>query len=688
VPTTVTARAADTLCNLAIAAGFLNCQALRDEPANSALLTRPLQDGDVVTIPDLRPRGDAVSTDRVHRFSLRTAPPVSIRFVHGSPDRLYLQDTTTTLLNISNFVTRNGGANGRGPFPREFEFHQPGHDDPDAFKIEVVDPAAGASVRVLLEAMKPVYVRDPATRRLTVTGHVEFTGGDKADRSVTLDCRKVRSRVSYRSKYVRLVTDEKNGDPHPGDKQAVGEQTLLVTDMADGNGTGQPGDNDSVEILDQEVRATYFLQRCPAAAPNQCAVRVQLPIGGDERRRLRVAYHVFRTSRGGPAVGGASDAQTLQAVRFRTFKWLRRVMAQANIGPKLMSVELLDPPQPNMIVISPDTGSAPSGLSIFGPGRFGTGESSLSLALSPLPPAQTFASTVVNVNLNQVAFPRAPVDVGNALIAALPAGFSGALFVNPRAFNAINGSCDVIITRADGALVAIGGETVDDNNLDFQIAVPRIVGTIHPQGVGLGPVLRTFAEEPREAVLANTADVRCLIRATPGSDDVMDVYVVDFLENRAGEPFARGIACLRGREVRAGFESRAPMRNCLFLGRSPDPAPRSGIGQAHPAVDLTDFNYHTLPHETGHVLGDFGHPVRSNPPSADQTFHNNTDLMGVGPGREFNAVDHPKRIPDGPVFAVYQAFDPTQANPGDAANRSFNVVERMRTEGAGLLESW
>jgi hypothetical protein len=216
-----------------------------------------------------------------------------------------------------------------------------------------------------------------------------------------------------------------------------------------------------------------------------------------------VAYHIFRTTRGGTAVGGASDALTIQAVRLRTFKWLRRALAQINIAPKLvdMVVEIISPPPPNMIVISPDTGVAPSGASFLGAGRFGTGESSLSLTLTPLLVPPTFPNAAVTVNLGQVPAPKAPVDVGNALIGALPAGFSGVLAVNPPAFNAVNGSCDVIITRGDGALVAITNETLDDDNIDFQIAVPRIVGTIHPQGPGLGPVLRVLEDEPRAALV-------------------------------------------------------------------------------------------------------------------------------------------------------------------------------------------
>lgn len=690
MPTTVTASDQDTLCTLAIANGFLNCQPLRNDPANSAFLNRPLQSGDVVTIPDVRARNENGSTDKVHKFVLKTAPPVSIRFVHGSPDIPYLDDTTTTLLNVSNFVTNLAGSNGQQPFPSEFEFHQPGHDDPDTFKVEVRDPAAGASVSVLLEAMKPIYAQDPVTGALSVTRLEPFQGADLAARSTNLTCAKVRSGVAYRSKYLRLVADEKDGDPHPGDKQAVSAQTLLVTDSADGNGSGQAGDADTMEILDQEVRASYIIQRCPAAAPNQCTVRAQLPIGGDQRRRMPVAFHVFRTSVGGPAVGGA----TAQGVRFRVFKWLRRLMAQINIGPQLVApfVEFLDPPPPNMLVISPDNGAMPAGTAVFGAGQFGTGASGIFFTLSPSVGATgTFTDVDVRVNLADLITNGAqtPADIGAAVAAALPAGFSAAVFENGPAFNATNGSCDVLITRGDGTRVAIRNESTDDTNLDFQVHVPRIVGAIHPQAAALGPVLRVREAAPRESILVCTDDERLLIRSAPGRDDVLNFYVVDFLEDAAGNPVARGSTCVRGREVRAGFEARTPIRNCIFLGRSPDPSSAS-LGLAHPAIDLTDFNYHTIPHEVGHALGDFFHPVL-NPPSATRTFHNNTDVMGIAGGRrEFNAVDHCKRIPDTPILVQYAAFDPAQATPGDAADRTFNVADRMRTEGqtAGLLKPW
>ena len=54
--TNVIAQEGQTLCELAIAAGFLNCQPIRDLGSNAgkSFLTGPLKAGDVVAIPAIR----------------------------------------------------------------------------------------------------------------------------------------------------------------------------------------------------------------------------------------------------------------------------------------------------------------------------------------------------------------------------------------------------------------------------------------------------------------------------------------------------------------------------------------------------------------------------------------------------------------------------------------------------------
>jgi hypothetical protein len=686
MPTQVTANDGDCLCIIAIENGFLNCQPLRDEPANAALLNRPLQRGDVVTVPDIKLASVDKPTDARHSFVKKSSPPVSIRFVHGSPDRHYLDDLTSAVLNISNFVTTQAGNNGQQPFPSQPEFQQAGHDDPDTFKVEVVDPAAGGSVKVVLEAMRPVYLLDPSSGKLNVSKLDPFEGAAHTDRSLEVNCPKVRSGVAYRSPYLRLVVDEKSADPHKGDKQAVLKQTLLVSDLADGLGTGQPDDNDTLEILDQQVRATYTIARCPAPATNQCSVHVQVPIGEDERRRLRLAFHIFRTSVGGTPVGAAvgesasqAEDRLRQSARFRTFKWLRRVYAQVNIAPKLVDplVEFLDPPPANMIVISGDgSGAMPTGQSRSATPRFPNGASSLSFTLSS--PDGSFADVNVLLNLNDVMRPappaqgaQTPVDIANAISAILDPAFLPSIEENPPATGAAHGSCDVTFLRLDEARVLIRGEVVDDQNNAFTVTVPRVVGAADPRTPSLGLTLNVHA--PQAAGFFANPEIRRLIRAAPGRDDQMDVYVVDFILGADENPNARGITPIRGRAAGSTFEARSPIRNCCFLGRAPDPSNRKDMNQAHAALDLTDLNFNTLPHETGHVLGDFGHALPS------QSFHDLTDLMGVKGARDFNEVRANKRIPDAPVLVLMGT---------NTGNQTINVADTMRTEGTGLLELW
>ena len=109
MPTKVTAKNGDCLCAIAVDAGFLNCEPLRALPENSALLTRDLKDGDEVTVPDLVVEDHSKPVDAKHTFTLKSSPPFNIRFVHGSPALPYRDDSETTTLHVSNFVSNLGG---------------------------------------------------------------------------------------------------------------------------------------------------------------------------------------------------------------------------------------------------------------------------------------------------------------------------------------------------------------------------------------------------------------------------------------------------------------------------------------------------------------------------------------------------------------------------------------------------
>jgi hypothetical protein len=328
--TQVTARDGDALCGIAIAAGFLNCNPLRAEPANSALLNRPLKAGDIVTVPDIRKKDVGKPTDARHTFKKKTAPPVSIRFVHGSPNKKFLDDTSLNVLNVSNYVTTAGGVNGAQTFPSGFGFNADAHADIDAFKVEIVDPGAGGSVNALLEALKPVKQPDGSTQFQPITGVP-----DAASRTIpALKCNQVSSKVAFRSTYMRLVVDAQ-------DFAAANGQTLLTTDTVDAG-------DETLEILDQHVRATYEFTRCPAS-PKCKAVR-ELPIG-ENPQRAKVTVQILQDPATGTAV--ATNDQARKSV----LKYVRQLYAQASMSVQIVGAIRPVPAPTNLIAIADGNGA-------------------------------------------------------------------------------------------------------------------------------------------------------------------------------------------------------------------------------------------------------------------------------------------------------------------------------------------
>src|SRR2546421_12708690 len=101
MPTVVTARNGDTLCGLAIDAGFVDCGPVRAESANSGLLARALKAGDLVTIPDIALKDVSKATEKRHRFIKKNAPAGSDWFFYGAPRKKYFHEFTLTRLKVS-----------------------------------------------------------------------------------------------------------------------------------------------------------------------------------------------------------------------------------------------------------------------------------------------------------------------------------------------------------------------------------------------------------------------------------------------------------------------------------------------------------------------------------------------------------------------------------------------------------
>src|SRR5260370_59037 len=95
-------------------------------------------------------------------------------------------------------------------------------------------------------------------------------------------------------------------------------------------------------------------------------------------------------------------------------------------------------------------------------------------------------------------------------------GFRVEAFTNARAFDARNGSCDVLITRDDGARVAIRNESTTDTGL----GVADGVRVARPD-INSIATADTFASR-----IPSHEDYRRIVRAAPGVGDRLEIYVV------------------------------------------------------------------------------------------------------------------------------------------------------------------
>ena len=617
MPTLVTANDGDCLCSIAMQNGFLNCQALRDEPANAALLSRSLKQGDIVTVPDIRPQNFNKPVDAEHPFVKKNSPPVSIRFVHGSKDKHYLEDTETMVLNVSNFRTDKGGNNAQAPFPDQFEFHEEGDVDPDTFKVEVVDPAAGGGpITVQIDPRMPVYslVND----KLVVTDHTIFQDATAQFPSLPADCALVKSGVSFRSKYLRLVTNA-------GDIKPVPAQTLFVGGIADGKGTGAAADPDNVEILDFEIRAVYVIVRCPGSP--KCSVSVTRPVGDEsEQLRFRIAFHIFKRR----GTGAPMDGLTAQKVRHAALRELRKFHAQSSMAPKLVSADgspggpaviFMNEPDDNMIVIGDTSGRGASGRNRNGQ------TSTLNIFDGTL-------ATIATVTLSKMT----PLEVGNAINDALDSSvFNAEVFENEFPDGAApNGSCDVLVTRLDGAALTLGVLT-DDTVLRNNVTVARVdIETIDRN---------------------SNPQIRRIIRSSPGPEGVINVYPVGRVKD-GSLAFSLPVNA----DFPASMHGRPPIVNSVLCG-----TPFLDETNISPAPDV-------LSHEVGHILGDVGHVVASDP-------HSRSELMS-GTGGESVSVKGGKRISDTPILVRYELLNPA------GSSAFINAVKRFRTRSPNLVEPW
>lgn len=666
------AQLGETLCSIAAKYGLKDCDRLRALTENAPYRNGVVPPGKWVRIPARQPKRVPRNTGARHTWQTGL-PGAWIHFIREQELYPNLQGEGLHYLNVSNYVTNLAGENGRERVPRDFGYNDHGHADPDTFKIEVIDPGAkGETVQVTLQALKPLYGKGGK-----VTGYDEFKHPDPDcdKRKVTIECKR-HHKVRYRSRYLRLVVDEKDFEALANPTQA-----LLTTDVADGKG----GENDMVEILDQWVQATYVLSRCPAGGQHKCRVYAELPIGHN-KRRLRVSFHVFReTIKPGFMQGEVTGNLTTDDVRRHALKWMRRTYAQINLAPKLVPirpqdgphgawVEFVDQPPNDMISINEKTGDPVKRVRKMGRKRI-----KFRLGAKPRNPTpqqwQRHDESVVkkgpkakppppNVEVT-VKSGWTPKRVCEAIQAKVKAvkdarGFDAKIFSNPPRLGRASGSCDLLITCKDSKWVPhVTQETCVNAGVDIEVARVKVSH------------VKTKLKEMEINVYGPI--VRRLVRSCHNEDDRIDFYVCarfDDFEGLAMSPQA-------ARPTK--YRPRVPFVRGAFLCRY---CFKEGEGIFQPGEGLM----YTPSHEAGHILYDGGH-VDKNDANCAQA------LMAAGTKKvEKFSVDAPKRIYDTPVLVKCSVLNDKAKVivRGDVpwADLTINMAKRFCDLSRKVTEGW
>ncbi len=595
-----------------------------------------MQSGDSVYVPDLAERLDSAPTDLTHVFVRGPSIIAAIRFVHGALGTAIRDDLELLHLEISNYRTDRAGADGLSAFagPAHWQFDTNCDMDPDTFKVEVTDTRTGkAQLDVTLEALHPVYVAGVAIG----TDLNWSSPAERARRKLEVKVHRATPKPDqrFRSAYLRLVVDE-------SDHAAVPSQTLLVTD-------DQPNE-EQVEILDQEIRATYKIDDCPRAGTDaQCRVTAQVPVGSN-KQRINICVGIIRRNVG-DATGfhGVTGAH----IRHRLFRWFRRVYAQADMAPTLVDpgIRLLDPPERSMLTVSNITGNRAHGRT---PGGASPSRMSFTIATS----RGGVAPKPVVLDIPLPASPAArptPKDVADLLVAQInDADFAAEAFENPPAQGrlATQRSADVVVRDTGGGRVTISAASSTDRSASLRLAVVN---------------LNSVTDHSTLDVEYGTIEQRQIMRNFHTGDDRLNCYVV----GRFGDPDTRGRSFTPCYDLDARYQPDPPVPfTCMMASTS---------SSGH-VMDGSDNLPYTFPHEAGHALLDCFHATRR------------TELMAGGGTSVAPRLRGTKRICDTPVRVVYGNYHPVQTFVGRIGSFFYPAATRLATLAAGLsaavFEAW
>lgn len=224
-----------------------------------------------------------------------------------------------------------------------------------------------------------------------------------------------------------------------------------------------------------------------------------------------------------------------------------------------------------------------------------------------------------------------PMATATALAAVVSAPYSAAVTQNPARFvdPVGQGSADIVITEAGGA----------------QVTIDRVLSGDSRQTLTVGRANPLNLESWTGANwLVGSIEQRAVLKNHDTGDDRVDVFVV-----QQGSGGNRGEAMMSGHRIDPNRSAINQVKFSAFVIVT--------------TMDSSDTNPYSFPHEVGHVAGELVHALGAN-----------RQLMRGGTSGN-NSVGASKRIRDGAVN-----YDSPAGN--------FNLVDRIRVEGAPLLEAW
>ena len=436
----------------------------------------------------------------------------------------------------------------------------------------------------------------------------------------------------------------------------------------------------------------------PLVSTNAVTAKVRVARPAD-CKRVRLAYHVF-------TIPGVSHADMIRNVRLRTFRWVRRVFAQAGIAPKIefISTTAIPPPVPNMICIlnfgakglcsGVDAAGAPATVTLV------FNDSGADVSITATLPAPDPAARGVPCR-----------EIGRAIaeaVNAAPGGFTAVIENVPKSDLPLDTGSDVFIAK-DGRAVPIKKVTDTDTFGAIASGIITVPGLRKKGGrvTSLEPhpsPEEAFFPSDNDGLIGGDAMQRRILRVgragenpagadpftQPPQDDRIDIYVIPRFR-LAGRAYP-DYRVLPPDNDRAhdisdpDFDAPTPLKNSVIVAYETDRL-ASSLGWVR-VMDESDASPFTLPHEIGHVLGRVTHNEAQGDLMAGRWPKHANDSGMADTAPDANGVHAAKRIFGGALMVGTLALKNNQLGSEDLAHYPRDMRELMRTRAGHLLESW